>query len=123
LLLPALALLIGLALRLRIGAGLDLHRPGVIAAGMLVRARLWSAHVDAHTYGIYFYYKLIYYSSLCRLDELVAGVALALLKNRHPRPLGAHDGPWQPHAGGGAGDHGADRSGCSSMTATVSRRP
>ena len=51
---------------------------------MLVRARLWSGHVDAGEYGIYFYYKLIYYSSLCRLDELVAGVALALMKNHHP---------------------------------------
>jgi len=51
---------------------------------MLLRAQLWSVHVDAHKYGIYFYYKLIYYSSLCRLDELVAGVALALVRNHHP---------------------------------------
>ena len=76
LLLPALALL-GIALRLRIGAGW-IFIACVIGAGMLVRARLWSGHVDAGEYGIYFYYKLIYYSSLCRLDELVAGVALAL---------------------------------------------
>ena len=82
LLLPALALT-GLALRLRIGAGW-LFVGCVIAAGMLVRARLWSGHVDAHPYGTYFYYKLIYYSSFCRLDELVAGVALALMKNHHP---------------------------------------
>jgi peptidoglycan/LPS O-acetylase OafA/YrhL len=82
LLLPALALS-GIALRLRIGAAW-IFIAGVVAAGMLVRARLWSGHVDAHQYGIYFYYKLIYYSSFCRLDELVAGVALALLKNRHP---------------------------------------
>jgi hypothetical protein len=27
------------------------------------------------------YYKYIYYASWCRFDELVAGVALALLKN------------------------------------------
>jgi peptidoglycan/LPS O-acetylase OafA/YrhL len=82
LLLPALALLgAGLGLRIRsawtfIGC--------VILAGMLLRAQIWSTHVDAHKYGIYFYYKLIYYASLCRLDELVAGVALALLRNRHP---------------------------------------
>ena len=82
LLLPALALL-GIALRLRIGAGW-IFVGCVIAAGMLVRAGLWSGHVDAGEYGIYFYYKLIYYSSFCRLDELVAGVALALMKNRHP---------------------------------------
>jgi peptidoglycan/LPS O-acetylase OafA/YrhL len=82
LLLPALALL-GAALRLRM-AGAWAFIGCVIAAGMLLRAGLWSGHVDAHEYGIYFYYKLIYYASLCRLDELVAGVALALVKNRHP---------------------------------------
>jgi peptidoglycan/LPS O-acetylase OafA/YrhL len=82
LLLPALALL-GAALRLRIAAAW-VFIACVIGAGMLLRAQLWTDRVDGHTYGIYFYYKLIYYSSLCRLDELVAGVALALVKNRHP---------------------------------------
>jgi len=81
LLLPALAML-GAALRLRISMAWIVIG-GVVIGGMLLRAWLWSAQVDAHKYGIYFYYKLIYYSSLCRLDELVAGVALALLKNRH----------------------------------------
>jgi len=82
LLLPALAM-IGAALRPRIAtawAAIAL----VVLGGMLLRADLWSAHVDGNQYGTYFYYKLIYYSSLCRLDELMAGVALALLKNRHP---------------------------------------
>jgi peptidoglycan/LPS O-acetylase OafA/YrhL len=82
LLLPALALL-GAALRLRMGVAWAFIAC-VILAGMAIRAGLWFWQVDAHEYGIYFYYKLIYYSSLCRLDELVAGVALALLKNRHP---------------------------------------
>lgn len=82
LLLPALALL-GAALRLRIGFAW-LFIACVIGAGMWLRAHLWFAHVDGQTYGIYFYYKLIYYASLCRLDELVAGVSLALLKHRHP---------------------------------------
>lgn len=82
LLLPALALF-GAALGLRIRSAW-IFIACVIVTGMLLRARLWSVHVDAHKYGIYFYYKLIYYSSLCRLDELVAGVALALVKNRHP---------------------------------------
>ena len=39
------------------------------------------------------YYKYIYYSTFCRVDELVAGVALALLKNYHAglwRRLTAH---------------------------------
>jgi peptidoglycan/LPS O-acetylase OafA/YrhL len=29
------------------------------------------------------YFKFIYYSTICRLDELIAGVVLALLKNYH----------------------------------------
>jgi peptidoglycan/LPS O-acetylase OafA/YrhL len=82
LVLPALALF-GAALRLRMAAAWAFVAC-VIVGGMLLRSGLWSGHVDAHEYGIYFYYKLIYYASLCRLDELVAGVALALVKNRHP---------------------------------------
>lgn len=82
LLLPALALF-GAALRLRVASAWMLVAL-VVIGGMLLRAQLWSGHVDANKYGTYFYYKLIYYSSLCRLDELLAGVALALLKNRHP---------------------------------------
>ncbi|MGJ9419562.1 acyltransferase family protein [Massilia sp. CMS3.1] len=82
LLLPALALA-GALLRLRISVAWVVI-VCVVAAGMVLRAQLWSEHVDAQKYGIYFYYKLIYYSSLCRLDELVAGVSLALLKNHHP---------------------------------------
>jgi peptidoglycan/LPS O-acetylase OafA/YrhL len=82
LLLPALAL-VGAALRLRMSVAWACIAC-VILAGMAIRAQLWFGQVDAHKYGIYFYYKLIYYSSVCRLDELVAGVGLALLKNRHP---------------------------------------
>ncbi|MBD8532324.1 MULTISPECIES: acyltransferase [unclassified Massilia] len=82
LLLPALALL-GAALRGRIVFAW-VFIACVVVGGMLLRAQLWAAQVDGQTYGTYFYYKLIYYASLCRLDELVAGVALALLKNRHP---------------------------------------
>ena len=81
-LLPAAALLAA-ALRWPIAAAW-IAMLAVVGAGMLLRATLWSAHVDGQQYGTYFYYKLIYYSSFCRLDELVAGVALALVKNRHP---------------------------------------
>ncbi len=49
LLLPALALL-GIALRLRIGAAW-IFIAGVVAAGMLVRARLWCVHVDGTSMG------------------------------------------------------------------------
>ena len=80
-LLPALALA-GAALK----GSLRLAWTGIalaFLAGMLVRADLWQA-MDAHTHKLYFYFKYIYYSSLCRYDELLAGVALALLRNHHP---------------------------------------
>jgi peptidoglycan/LPS O-acetylase OafA/YrhL len=56
-------------------------------AGMLLRADLWQ-EMAGQKYKLYFYFKYIYYSSLCRYDELLAGVALALLRNHHP-------GAWQ----------------------------
>jgi peptidoglycan/LPS O-acetylase OafA/YrhL len=56
----------------------------VFAAGMLIRAHLWEDLVGGQALGRYHYYKYIYYSTFCRFDELVAGVALALLKNHHP---------------------------------------
>lgn len=99
LLLPALAFAFanfGAALRWRI-AGAWIVIALVVAGGMLLRAQLWSEHVDGQQYGTWFYYKLIYYSSLCRLDELVAGVALALLKNHHAAlwsRLTAHGNRW-----------------------------
>ena len=63
------------------------------AAGMLVRAFMWDEFVEDNALWRYHYYKYIYYSSFCRFDELMAGVALALLKNYHGaawRRLTAH---------------------------------
>jgi peptidoglycan/LPS O-acetylase OafA/YrhL len=84
-LLPPLALLIA-ALRVTPRAPLLLAWAVVIgglAAGMLIRSHLWTEYIaPTHDTG-YRYYTLIYYSSLCRFDELVAGVTLALLKNYH----------------------------------------
>jgi peptidoglycan/LPS O-acetylase OafA/YrhL len=52
------------------------------AAGMAIRAGLWlQGQRDGN--WMHFYYKYIYYSSFCRFDELLAGVALALLKHGH----------------------------------------
>jgi peptidoglycan/LPS O-acetylase OafA/YrhL len=65
----------------------------VFAAGMLVRGYVWLDAVGADPTGRNHYYKYIYYSTFCRFDELVAGVALALLKNHHPdawRRVSAH---------------------------------
>ena len=55
----------------------------VVVAGVALRANLWSSYVDGAANVGFVYHKYIYYSSFCRLDELVAGVALALLKNYH----------------------------------------
>ena len=54
-----------------------------VAGGMLARATIWEDGQDA-TNRLRYYYQYIYYSSWCRADELLAGVALALLKNRVP---------------------------------------
>jgi peptidoglycan/LPS O-acetylase OafA/YrhL len=56
-------------------------------AGMLVRATIWHDGQGAANW-LHYYYKYVYYSSWCRCDELLAGVALALLRNRH-------GGAWQ----------------------------
>jgi peptidoglycan/LPS O-acetylase OafA/YrhL len=64
-----------------------------IGLGMLVRGVLWQELVDGNARAMNHYYKYIYYSTFCRFDELVAGVALALLKNYHAglwRRLTAH---------------------------------
>ncbi|MFC5547437.1 acyltransferase family protein [Massilia aerilata] len=55
----------------------------VFGAGMAVRAGTWLEGQDARNW-MHFYYKHLYYASLCRFDELLAGVALALLKHAHP---------------------------------------
>lgn len=80
-LLPALALLatvIRAPLRwawLAIGAA--------FLVGMTVRWQIWLDGMTGKAW-LHHYYKYIYYASWCRFDELLAGVALALLKNGHP---------------------------------------
>ena len=81
-LLPAIALLVAACRKSLLWAWVAIVAS--IAAGMLTRSCLWTAHVDGAADSGYQYYTLIYYSSVCRYDELVAGVALALLKNFHP---------------------------------------
>lgn len=84
-LLPAVALLGAL-----FGGSLRLAWTGIalaFIAGMLIRADLWQ-EMAGQKYKLYFYFKYIYYSSLCRYDELLAGVALALLRNHHPGAWG-----------------------------------
>jgi peptidoglycan/LPS O-acetylase OafA/YrhL len=88
LLLPACALLAAARGRRRSGPkGGGMHRVWAafalaFAAGTAVRAGTW-LHGQDDGHWLHFYYKYIYYSSFCRLDELLAGVALALLKHFH----------------------------------------
>jgi peptidoglycan/LPS O-acetylase OafA/YrhL len=95
LLLPACALLIAAVCR-STGRSLRWAWGAIIftfAAGMMVRGVLWNELVDGAARPLNHYYRYIYYSSFCRFDELVAGVALALLKNYHAdawRRLTAH---------------------------------
>lgn len=89
LLLPAVALL-GAWCGAQFGASLRLAWAAIALAflgGMLVRAELWQ-EMAGQKYQLHFYFKYIYYSSLCRVDELLAGVALALLRNHHPDTWG-----------------------------------
>jgi peptidoglycan/LPS O-acetylase OafA/YrhL len=81
LVLPALALCIATCRRpLRWAWGTII---ACVLGGMLLRATIWSDYGDQSQFVPFLYYKHIYFSTLCRLDELVAGVALALLKNYH----------------------------------------
>jgi peptidoglycan/LPS O-acetylase OafA/YrhL len=79
-LLPALALLIATLRKSLVWAWLAVL--GALLAGMTLRSYIWTHHVGPGEGG-YHYYTLIYYASWCRFDELVCGVALALLKNYH----------------------------------------
>jgi peptidoglycan/LPS O-acetylase OafA/YrhL len=57
---------------------------GALLAAMAWRASIWHPGLDLGSRGTSAFYTLIYYSTLCRFDELLFGVALALLKNFHP---------------------------------------
>ncbi|WP_243405253.1 acyltransferase family protein [Solimicrobium silvestre] len=53
-----------------------------IVAGMVVRGMAWFDYGHSAITG-FDYYQHIYYSSFARFDELLPGVAIALLKNYH----------------------------------------
>ena len=72
-----------------------------VGAGMWLRADWWHPSMDLGERGSQRYYTLIYYSTLSRFDELLAGVALAMLRNFHPalwQRLTSH-GNWMLAAG------------------------
>jgi peptidoglycan/LPS O-acetylase OafA/YrhL len=99
-LLPALALLIA-TLRKSL-AWAWVAALAAVLGGMAMRSYLWSG-LSQDDLGGGRYYTVIYYASWCRFDELVFGVALALLKNYHAAlwaRLTAH-GNWSLAAGAG----------------------
>ncbi|HWJ96424.1 MAG TPA: acyltransferase, partial [Telluria sp.] len=51
--------------------------------GMLYRADAWLDVVEGERNWMRHYYKYIYYSTFARFDELLAGVALALVRHYH----------------------------------------
>jgi peptidoglycan/LPS O-acetylase OafA/YrhL len=53
-----------------------------VVAGMTVRGMAWFSNGKAAITG-YDYYEHVYYSSFARFDELLPGVAIAMLKNFH----------------------------------------
>jgi peptidoglycan/LPS O-acetylase OafA/YrhL len=57
----------------------------LVIGGMLWRDALWHRVVAGNEWGQNHYFKFIYYGTLCRADELLAGVALALTRQYHPR--------------------------------------
>lgn len=79
LLLPAVALLVA--------AGFKTVRAGWVLLGLAMLAAIATRYWMWQRVGAdgSAYYEHIYYSSLCRFDELLPGVALAMLKNFHPR--------------------------------------
>lgn len=82
LVLPLAVLLIA-AFKGRTTLGWSVLGAGMIV-GMLVRGLAWYGNGKNAMSGVD-YYEHIYYSSFARFDELLPGVAIAMLKNLHPR--------------------------------------
>ena len=89
LVLPVTALLLWLTRSIRL-AWLTLA--ALIVCGILARSLLWLRYgADATNY-----FRFIYYATWCRFDELLPGVALAMLQHFHPRQWRRvlHHGNW-----------------------------
>ncbi len=56
----------------------------LILAGIATRSLLWLEYGRIGDGAPQLYYPNVYYSTLCRFDELLPGVGLAMLKNFHP---------------------------------------
>ena len=67
----------------------------LLATGIVARGVLWSMHGRADMGATSGYYPKIYYATLCRFDEFLPGIAVAMLKNFHP-------GLWRRLMAGGS---------------------
>jgi peptidoglycan/LPS O-acetylase OafA/YrhL len=56
----------------------------LLAVGMGARIVLWQTYGRESTGSMVGYYSNVYYATLCRLDEFLPGVALAMIKHFHP---------------------------------------
>jgi peptidoglycan/LPS O-acetylase OafA/YrhL len=57
---------------------------GLLVLGVVSRGLLWQSYGREGGGQIDGYYPNIYYATLCRFDEFLPGVAVAMLKNFHP---------------------------------------
>ena len=80
LLLPLLALVISYKKSIRIGWVI---LAGLLISGIILRGSIWIYYTEYASNLLYNYNTKIYYSSFCRLDELLLGVAIAMLRNFH----------------------------------------
>jgi peptidoglycan/LPS O-acetylase OafA/YrhL len=61
------------------------HALGLLTLiGITARAFLWTKYGPAWKGNINGYYPHIYYSTLCRFDEFLPGIAVAILRNSYP---------------------------------------
>ena len=87
LLLPPVALAIAAIAARRPGIALGLGWAALalaVAAGLWLRDGWWQPSMDLGGHASRSYYTLLYYFTPSRFDELLAGVALAMLRNFHP---------------------------------------
>jgi len=57
----------------------------MLLAGIVTRSLLWVEYGREAGGAVEHYYPNVYYSSFCRFDEFLPGVAVALIKNFHPQ--------------------------------------
>ena len=57
----------------------------LLCAGVACRIWLWSAYQLDQPGSVGTYFQHIYYATICRFDEFLPGIAVAMLRNFHPK--------------------------------------